>query len=259
MRVKPLAEVVGYLDRELRTGEVPDYEVALNGLQLANSGSVSRIAAAVDFSADTVAGAVAGKASLLVVHHGMFWRGAQRLVGVWYARLRDAIAGDLAVYSSHIPLDIHPELGNNALLARQLELEADGTFGRYKGIDVGVMGGGNLSTTRLLERIRAFSSRYATNVVSTAFREDRRTRRWAIVTGAGADTDTLDEARERGVDTLIVGEGPHHTAVEAAEHGIVVVYAGHYATETLGVQALAARLGDNFGLPWTFVDRPTGL
>jgi dinuclear metal center YbgI/SA1388 family protein len=254
-----LSAVVRYLDAELRTADVPDYDAALNGLQLANSGTVTRVAAAVDFSAETVAGALRERANLLIVHHGMLWRGAHRLVGPAYERLRAAIAGDLAVYASHIPLDLHPALGNNALLARELQLESDGTFGQFRGVEIGVTGAADLATKTLVDRVRIFSARYNTTAVSTPFADDRRTRRWAIITGAGANTDTLAEARERGVDTLVVGEGTHHTAVEAMEHGLVVVYGGHYATETLGVRALAAHLGERFDVPWVFVDIPTGL
>jgi dinuclear metal center YbgI/SA1388 family protein len=235
-----LGTLVRYLDEELRTSEVPDSEAALNGLQLGNSGMVK------------------SDARLLLVHHGMFWR-SQRLVGAALERLRDAITADLAVYSSHIPLDLHPTFGNNALLARELHLEAGGGFGRYRGVEIGVMGSCDLKTASVVERVRAFSQQYGTTVVNTAFAPDRKTRRFAVNTGAGASTETLEEAQERGVDTLIVGEGPHHTAVQAAEQGLVVIYAGHYATETLGVQALAQHLGDRFGLPWTFVNVPTGL
>lgn len=253
-----LREVVRYLDAELRTAEVPDYERAFNGLQLDNSGRISRIAAAVDFSANTVASAIRERAQLLIVHHGMFWR-TQRLVGVAYERLREAIAADLAVYASHIPLDMHPELGNNALLARELELAVSATFGRYEKVEIGVMGISDLSTQSLFDRMRTFSARYNTTAVSTPFDDERKTRRWAIVTGAGASTETLDEAREKGVDTLIVGEGAHHTAVQAMEQGVVVIYGGHYATETLGVRSLAEQVSKQFDVPWVFVDVPTGL
>lgn len=254
-----LDEIVRFLDTELRTSEVPDAEPALNGLQLANSGTVRRIAAAVDFSGDSVAAAVREGANLLLVHHGMFWRGRQRLVGPAYDRLKAAIDADLAVYSSHIPLDLHPTYGNNILLARELGLEADGTFGSYRGVDVGVTGRADVSTRELVERVRAFSSKYQTSAVATPVTESRRTRRWAIITGAGADTESLDEARSHGVDTLIVGEGPHHSAVQAIESGIAVIYGGHYATETLGVRALAQQASERFALSHVFVDVPTGL
>lgn len=254
-----LDAVARYLDDLLRTADVPDAEPALNGLQLANGGSVSRVAAAVDFSAQSVTAALRERADLLLVHHGMFWRGRQRLVGPAYDRLKAAIAGNLAVYSSHIPLDLHPELGNNALLAKDLGLDADGTFGRYRGVEIGVMGTSDVGTDELVERVRLFAARHRTTAVSTTVQAHRRTTRWAIITGAGADSETLDEARERQVDTLIVGEGPHHSAVQAAEQGIVVIYGGHYATETLGVQALARTVAERFDIPWSFVDVPTGL
>jgi putative NIF3 family GTP cyclohydrolase 1 type 2 len=93
----------------------------------------------------------------------------------------------------------------------------------------------------------------------TPFAPGRRTRRWGICSGAGASSDTLREASERGLDTIVVGEGPHHTAVEAPERDLVVIYAGHYATETLGVQAAARLVEQAFGVPWTFVGEPTGL
>ncbi|HMC53763.1 MAG TPA: Nif3-like dinuclear metal center hexameric protein [Gemmatimonadaceae bacterium] len=255
-----LEDIVGYLDGELRTTEVPDYDVALNGLQLGNrSGTVERVACAVDFSANTVDGAIRERANLLVVHHGMFWRGQHALVGRAYRRLAAAIAADLAVYASHIPLDLHPVLGNNVLLARELSLTPTGTFGRYKGTEIGVMGTADAPTAVLLERLRQFSSRYATTVVHTPFAPERRTRKWAIITGAGASPQTLAEAAERGIDTFVVGEGAHHTAVDAIETGLVVMYAGHYATETLGVRAVLDVLEREFRVSTTFVDVPTGL
>jgi dinuclear metal center YbgI/SA1388 family protein len=255
-----LSAMVRYLDAELRTSEVPDYDAALNGLQLANAGQITRVASAVDFSADTVAGALRERANLLLVHHGMFWRGMHALTGRAFDRLRAAIVGDLAVYSSHIPLDLHPELGNNTLLATELQLESDGTFGRWRGgIEIGVTGTCDVPTRDLVARVEAFSARFKTTAVSTRFADDHRTKRWAIITGAGASVDTLAEAQHRNVDTFIVGEGTHHTAVDAMENGLVVVYAGHYATETLGVRALARRLSDRFGVSHVFVDVPTGL
>lgn len=255
-----LDAIVRHLDAELRTKEVPDYDAALNGLQLANrSGEVTHVAAAVDFSAQTVAGAVEAGATLLLVHHGMFWRGQHPIVGPSYDRLAAAFANDLAVYSSHIPLDLHPRLGNNVLLARELALVPHGTFGRYKGVEIGVMGDTTVSTSDVLERLRAFAARFATTVVHTPFGARRMTRRWAIITGAGASPQTLAEAAERGVDTFIVGEGAHHTAVHAMEHDLVVMYAGHYATETLGVRAVAGEIGEQFAVRTTFVDVPTGL
>ena len=254
-----LDAVVAHLDAVLRTREVPDYPGALNGLQVANSGQVARVAAAVDFSRAAIDGAIAAGASLLVVHHGMFWNGAQPFVGPAYERLRLLLTHDLAVYGSHIPLDLHATLGNNVLLARELELTPDAGFARYKQLEIGVSGTSNLETATLAARATTFAARYGHTTVHTPIAPGRRTRRWGMCSGAGASIDTLREASERGIDTLIVGEGPHHTAVEAVERGIVVIYAGHYATETLGVQALGAELERTFGLPWSFVGEATGV
>lgn len=254
-----LVDVARLLDDRLAHSEVPDYDQALNGLQLANAGDVHRVAAAVDFSLVTVRLAVAAGANLLVVHHGMFWSGSQPLVASQYDRLRLAISHDLAVYASHLPLDCHPQLGNNVLLAERLGLVPGGGFGRFRSIEVGVMGSTDLLTTDLLERARAFAEPLGSRVTSSPFNPDRRTRRWGMITGAGASSDTLREAGRMDLDTLIVGEGPHHTAVEAADRGLVVIYAGHYATETLGVQAVAAELQRALALPWSFIHAPMGL
>jgi dinuclear metal center YbgI/SA1388 family protein len=257
--VTALADIVSYLDAELRSSEIPDYDGAHNGLQLANSGQVARVAAAVDYSANSVAAALRERADLLVVHHGMFWRGAQPIVGVAYDRLRSAMAGGLAIYASHIPLDLHPTLGNNALLAQELQLNADAPFGEFRGVQIGVMGSCDLVTDDVAARVRRYSAQFATALASTPYPAGRRTRRWAIITGAGASSSTIAEARARGVDTLIVGEGTHHTAVEAMELGLVIMYGGHYATETPGVRAVTTRLASRFGVTSVFVDVPTGL
>lgn len=257
-----LDAAVRWLDDELRTRDVPDYPGAANGLQLANRGVVRHVAAAVDFSRAAVDGAVAaagGAPSLLVVHHGMFWAGAQPIVGPAYERLRLLLAHDVAVYASHLPLDVHPALGNNALLAAELGLVPNGGFARFKTADVGVSGEADVETAALVARAAAFAARWGGAARHTPFPAGRRTRRWGICTGAGASSDTLREAGERGLDTLVVGEGPHHTAVEAVERGVVVVYAGHYATETLGVRAVARRMEAEFGVPWSFVGEATGL
>lgn len=255
-----LAALVQHLDDLLRTREVPDYSGAMNGLQVANSGRVDRVAVAVDFSRAAVEQAVVAGAGLLVVHHGMFWGGAQAVVGPAYERLRLVFAHDLAVYASHIPLDLHPTLGNNVLLANELGLAPSGGFARFKTVDVGVRGeADDLETAALAARATAFGRQWGHVLRHTPIAPGRRTRRWGLCTGAGASSETLAEAGAMGLDTLVVGEGPHHTAVEAAERGIVVLYAGHYATETLGVRAVGAEVERTFGVPWTFVGQPTGL
>jgi dinuclear metal center YbgI/SA1388 family protein len=259
MNERSAVSIATHLDEVLATATTPDYDRALNGLQFENRSPVRRIAAAVDFSEQSIAAAIASDANLLIVHHGMYWSGTQRLIGYRAARIRLLVEHDVAVYSSHLPLDVHPTLGNNALLARELALESNGTFGRYETLPIGVRGDTDIATEALVVRVAAFAERYRTVIRVTARDPSRRTRRWAILTGAGADSQTLQEAESLGIDTMVVGEGPHHTAVEAPERSVVIIYAGHYATETLGVQALAQYTGERFQLPWCFVDAPTGL
>lgn len=254
-----LSDVVARLDAVLDISGAPDYPSALNGLQFANGGLVSRVAASVDFSARVVRECAALGADLLLVHHGMFWGGQQPIVGARYETIRELVAQNVAVYSAHLPLDRHDSLGNNVLLARELGLEPVHGFGRFQTIEVGVQGATDLPTQTLIDLSATFAAKYGGAVRVTGISEGRRTRRWAIITGAGASSDTLREARAAGIDTLVVGEGPHHTAVEADDAGIAVIYAGHYATETLGVQALARWVEEQFGLPWSFVAAPTSL
>jgi dinuclear metal center YbgI/SA1388 family protein len=253
-----LRDVVAALDAELRTNDIPDYPGAVNGLQVANRGTVRKVAVAVDASRAAITEAAISGANLLIVHHGLFWGGVQPLVGVHYDKHRALFGADIAVYASHLPLDLHAELGNNARLARALELEPDGGFARFKQVDIGLTGSAHEATSDIVDRVQAFVARYGGAVRTSVPAGGRTTRRWALCTGGGASTETLREARALGVDTLIVGEGPHHTTVDAMEHDLCVIYAGHYATETLGVQALGAFIEGRFGIPWTFLHLPTG-
>jgi dinuclear metal center YbgI/SA1388 family protein len=255
----PLTEVAQHLDALLRTAEVPDYLGALNGVQVENNAPVERVAVAVDASLQTIQGAIDAAANLLIVHHGLFWAGAQPLRGRVYERFRQLLTNDVAVYSSHLPLDLHPTLGNNALFAHALGLDPTEGFARFQSIHVGLMGNSDIETLTLVERAGAIARAEGGALVAVGVSPGRRTRRWAICTGAGASSDTLREAAETGVDTLIVGEGAHHTAVESSEMGIAVLYAGHYATETFGVRALGEEIERRFHLPWTFIAAPTGL
>jgi dinuclear metal center YbgI/SA1388 family protein len=254
-----LDTVVDALDTELRTREIADYGGAHNGLQVASRRGVSRVATAVDASRETIQAAAEMGADLLIVHHGLFWGGVQAIRGVTYDRLRLLFDHDIALYSTHLPLDAHPTLGNNAQLARALHLEPDGPFAEHKGVAIGVRGTSDVDTADLVQRAREYAAVYGGTVRTSLAPAGRRTRRWALCTGGGANSDTLREAYALGVDTLITGEGPHHTAVDAIEHDLCIIYAGHYATETLGVQALGAWLGERFALPSTFILRPTGL
>lgn len=252
-------EVSAYADELLNTHAIPDYPSALNGLQFQASVPLRGIAAAVDFSTRAIEGAHALDANLLIVHHGMFWGGLSPLTGAAHRRARLLFDYDMAVYSSHIPLDCHAKLGNNVLLAKELHLIPTREFARYQGIFIGVAGDSDVPTQSLAERATSFARKYGHATRTTPIADGRRTRHWGMCSGAGAAVDTLQEAIDAGIDTLIVGEGPHWTAITAEENDLVIIYAGHYATETLGVCALAQHLSERYGVPWDFVSAPTGL
>lgn len=262
----PLAEIVAYLDEYLRVREVPDERNAVNGLQVENRGMVGSLVAAVDASQATI-GSVAAQAGeatdaappLLLVHHGLFWDGNLPVTGRRYRRLATLLEHDIPLYSAHIPLDLHPEVGNNVVLAERLGVAVEGWFGDYKGTPLGVWGyAPQRWATRdaLLVEVNRALGTFAPGARLIAGGPERVTRVGVITGGAGG---MIAAAREAGLDTYITGEGPHHTYFDAMEWGLNVIYAGHYATETLGVQALASHLAERFDLDWEFHDHPTGL
>jgi len=252
-------DIATYLDDVLKVATIPDYPQALNGLQIENAGPIERLGAAVDFSARTVDGAARAGINFLLVHHGAFWGGLRRLVGPAYRRFCSVFRNDLAVYAAHLPLDAHQRFGNNVLLAEELQLLPSAGFARYENFPIGVSGESELSTAELFQRLEAFARKWGGVAKASAFEPSRRTHRWAICTGAGASADTLREAASAGIDTLVVGEGPHYSAVDAPELGIAVLYGGHYATEILGVRAVTAHLAERFSIPWEFIHAPTGM
>jgi dinuclear metal center YbgI/SA1388 family protein len=253
MATADLAAVTAWLDDLLKIRQLPDYDGAVNGLQVENSGKVARVLAAVDASQESIDAAAKVPGSLLLVHHGLFWDGNKPVTDRRYRRLKRAIDSDVAVYSAHLPLDAHAEVGNNVLLATLLGMTVSGPFGKYKDLDVGVHG--------VLEMDRDGLVRLLTEKLGHPARlipgGPARTKRVALISG-GAGSSVV-EAAARGCDTYITGEGAHHTWFDAMEGGVNLIYAGHWATETLGVKALAERVAKAFGVPWEFHAQPTGL
>lgn len=248
-----LADLARYLDEYLRVQEVQDSELALNGLQVEGGRDVSLIAFAVDACQVVIDDAVARRADLLIVHHGLFWDGVQPMTGRTYRKLGTLIRNDVAVYSAHLPLDVHPEVGNNAVLARLLGVPVAGWWGEYKGAPIGSWG--EVEMTR-----DALGAKLA-DVLGAAPRllpgGPERIRRVGIVTGAGGSM--IAEAHAAGIDTFVTGEAKHHAFFDAEELGVNVFLGGHYATETVGLRALAGHLEKRHGLRWVFIDHPTGL
>jgi dinuclear metal center YbgI/SA1388 family protein len=248
-----LAAIVKHCDRTLRTPEVGDYDNAVNGLQVENRGTVSRIAATVDASLATVKLAIEARADLLVVHHGLFWSQTHPWVKKKYELIRLLVENNLAVYSSHLPLDLHPQLGNNAQLCAALGFKKIKPFFSSHGQTIGFRTETKITRQQLAQRLR----RVLGDEGKLLPGGPEICRRIGVVTGgAGGD---LKKAAAEGLDTFVTGEGPHWTYTVAEESGLNVFYGGHYATETFGVKALAAQLSRKFKIPWAFVDHPTGL
>ncbi len=248
-----LSSVVTYCDKILRTNQFNDWDGAVNGLQVENQGNVTKIAATVDASLATIKLAIATKADLLIVHHGLFWSATHPWTGKRHEMLRLLIENNLAVYSSHLPLDAHPTLGNNAQLCAALGLKNLKPFFFSKEQFIGLQTKTRITRTELSRRLGNVLGKAPILLPGGG----ENCERIGIVTGgAGGD---LKKAANEGGDTFITGEGPHWTYALAEDLGLNVFYGGHYATETFGVKALAAHLSKKFKLPWTFLDHPTGL
>ena len=239
-----LEAVIECANRNLRVAEVEDYPGAHNGLQVENSGSVKRILAAVDAGLPVIKKAAAyGAGSLLVVHHGLFWSGVQMVSGIWREKLDVMRKADMAIYSAHLPLDAHDGVGNNLLLAKAIGLRGLKPF-----LGFGRAGSYGGSLDALARSLRKATKREP--IVCAAGPSNPR--KVGVITGGAGDM--VEKAAAAGVDTFITGEGPQWSWVRAEELGINVIYGGHYATETLGVQALAAHLSKKFRVPWKFID-----
>ena len=255
MRSTSLNELVAYCDERLSVAEQADYSGAVNGLQVANrTGRVGKIVAAVDASPRILQRAIDKQAQLIVVHHGLFWGPTHPWTGDRFERMRAMIENDLAVYSAHLPLDRHPEIGNNALLGRALGLSEGVPFFSTKYGEIGLRYAGVNRDRSELES--ALADAVGGSVTSALFGPERVNRLGIVTGGAGAE---MAVAAAEGVDTFITGEGPHWSYALAQELKLNVLYAGHYATETFGVKALAAELADRFSLDWAFLDDPSGL
>jgi dinuclear metal center YbgI/SA1388 family protein len=219
MNQKPLRSIVRHCDQLLRIAEVNDYDGAYNGLQVQNSGAVHKIAAAVDASLSTARLAVKRGANLLIVHHGLFWSARHPWTDKNYELLSFLLRNDLAVYSAHLPLDLHPKLGNNVLLCRALGFKNLKPFFRDKEQNLGFQTATTISRTELAKRLE----RVVGGKVTLLPGGPETCGCIGVVTG-GAGSHLKDAI---GVDTFITGEGPHWTYALAEELGINDFYAGN--------------------------------
>jgi dinuclear metal center YbgI/SA1388 family protein len=248
-----LRKIVDYTNDFLRIREIGDWDNALNGLQIENSGDVTKIGASVDTSTRVLTAAAKQNVDLLIVHHGLFWQGLQPVTGGLRRQLNLAFENNIALYSAHLPLDLHSEVGNNAKLAAALGLTSIRPFFEEKGQWIGVKARVSLPRDEVDRKLQ----KALAGPVKAFMFGPKKTGTIGIITG-GAGSEIYKMAQE-GIDTFITGEAPHWAAVAADELGMNFLLGGHYATEVFGVKALAAHLSKRFKIPWAFIDCPTGL
>lgn len=246
-------ELVQWLDGYLRIGEIKDY--GPQGLQVEGRAEVNRVVGAVDAHLPVAQAAVNAGGDLLLVHHGILWRDVRRISGSFGRLVRFYIENDLNLYGAHLPLDAHPEVGNNAQLAQILGLEVAEWWGKHEGTFLGTVGVSPVGESfeqlvlRLTERIGA--------PLAVQHHGPDSCQKVAILSGFGAGD--FNEAVALGADTIITGETSHAAFYTAQNEGVNIIYAGHYQSETVGVQALGEKLASEFGLDFVFVDLPTGM
>ena len=241
-----------YLDDLLDVKVIPDSKKAINGLQVENSGEIKKIGLAVDVCLATIEMAIARNCNMMFVHHGLFWGGNQPLKGKLFKKIAAMIQNNLGLYSVHLPLDMHPTLGNNKALADKIGLLDMEPFGDYNGCKIGIKGRierkSSLQLGEELERILQSQVK----VIGESEIETI-----GIVTGGAGEL--ISQASCEGLDCYLTGEGANHHYHEAIESGCTLIFAGHYATETGGIQSVGFHLRQKFNIETEFLDYPTGL
>jgi dinuclear metal center YbgI/SA1388 family protein len=247
-------DLITYLDTYLRIAEIEDY--GPQGLQVeADKAHVQRIALAVDVAPSVITAAAQWGADMLLVHHGIFWRNVERLAGPLGQRVRLLLQNNMHLYAAHLPLDAHPEVGNNAVLAALLGLNVQQWWCAPKGTPLAILG--TLPTAVPLNQLVA---KIETSLATTAKvlpHGPQQAQNIAILSGFGADQ--IHAAHAVGADTFLTGETSHTHYWAAADNGLNVIFAGHYATETVGVKALGQHLAQQFNLEVKFFDFPTNM
>jgi dinuclear metal center YbgI/SA1388 family protein len=241
-----LKDLVAYCDKRTRLAAVKDAPGAANGLQFANDGRVTRIGAAVDAGLIPFRLAVGAGVDFLIVHHGMYWDMPRPLTGPAYERVAELVRGNCALYSSHLPLDLHPQIGNNALLAAQLGLKARRGFIPNDGGDIGCIAPWRRPRASLRRKLEALYSR----VIAIEFGSSSPAE---VAFCSGSGNGALPHLLTSGADTLVTGELREEWFNVAQERGLNLYLCGHYATEVHAVRALAQELSAKFGLPWEFI------
>ncbi|MBU6996986.1 MAG: Nif3-like dinuclear metal center hexameric protein [Theionarchaea archaeon] len=245
-----LETVTEFLDGYLRTQEIEDD--CNNGLQVECETDIRKIGFSVDASMELFNRGKTDECQLLIVHHGLIWGGISYIRGYQYRRIRELLRNNIGLYAAHLPLDVHPEVGNNVVLARLLGLKISGDFFTYKNVNLGLLCQTNVAREELIGRIK----QEVGDCTVLDFGPDH-VETVGVVTGSGMQA--LESAAQSGCDTFITGESKHASYHVAKELKINVVYAGHYQTETLGVKALMKKVSATCEAEPVFYDIPTGF
>ena len=246
-------ELIDYLDNYLRINEIRDY--GPQGLQIEGREEVERIVGLVDAHQPCVEAALSLGADLMLVHHGIFWGAPKKLSGSYGRLVRTFFEARLNLYVAHLALDAHPQVGNNAELARRLGLEVIDWWGNANGVKLAA-----LATVQHGVKLDYLVDRFEQNVGPVKLVQaygPRIVHRVGILSGFGARE--IEEAATLGCDLYLTGETSHAQFYDAQNAAVNVIYGGHYTTETVGVQALGNHLQSKFGIQFEFVDLPTGL
>ncbi len=246
-------KLVNWLNDYLRIDDYKD--ISLNGLQVEGTDEVQKVAVAVDSSLNTFEQAADMGADMLIVHHGLFWGREKPITDIHKNRIKYLLDKDISLYAVHIPLDAHKEVGNNWGLARILAMTDLEDFGQWQGMPIGVKGifPNPLSLRELAD---AIEKELGESVLVHAG-GNMEISSFGIISG-GAAWDVVTAA-EQGLDAFLTGEPKHEVFYEAFERKINALFAGHYMTETVGVNLLAKKLTQEFGLATEFILLPTGL
>jgi len=238
-----LNEIVDYLDEFLDIKNIQDS--CKNGLEIEGKDEIKKIGFSVGACLESFQKAVSAKCDLLIVHHGMFWGDIEYITDITYERVKHLIKNDIALYAAHLPLDIHPEVGNNVQLAKLLNLEIQNTFCKYRNMDVGIICKNDTDLDDLVKRIQKhFPIKY--------MKFNNLSKKVGIITGSGGLG--IKDAVDKGCDTFITGEMRYIDYHPIKEYGINIIYGGHYATEVWGLKALMDHIQKKFNIDCEFLD-----
>lgn len=253
MKPVSLRKLVSFLDSELALSEFPRDE-SINGLQVEGRDTVRKIGVAVDACEYVFEKAAEKQIDFLLVHHGLIWGGIRSIKGVLMQRIKTLLDSGISLYACHLPLDWHPEYGNNIQLLKLLSVRKMGEFGEYHGKKIGYWGKTGAAMT-MDDFVTVVDKSLKTKASYVDFR--KRVRNVGVVSGGG--WSAIHDAEKYGIDTFLTGEPSHSAYTLAEEMKVNLIFAGHYATETLGVKSAGDMLKKHLGLAVEFIDHPTGL